>query len=960
MRNALKLAVVLLLTFTMTLIVLEAAARAKSDRALSGRIFQDRIVIKFAPGGLEQKKSASRFDGTATALFESEGIAELVPVFLPNRRRTATGLGTTRDVSDIYYAYLNAGVSPMALVEQFRQDPRVVYAEPLYKHRLYESPNDPLFSDQTHYIVINAELAWDIVKGSSGDVVIAIVDGGTDTDHPDIQANLWVNPDEIPGNGIDDDNNGFIDDVNGWNFANDSGDPSGLTQTPSAADHGTIVGGIVSAVSDNNNGVAGTSWNAKLMPLNTVDPDEDLIIKFGYDGLLYAIENGANVVNMSWGRPGPPSVFELDLIEMANDLGVAMVASAGNAGNSVPNYPAAYPHVLSVASTDLIDSKAGFSNFGAWVDLAAPGVGILSTLDGDAFGELSGTSFSAPMVAGVVALVKTQHPDWLGIQASQQVRVTADNIDALNPQFAGLLGKGRLNAFAAVSAASPSVRIENITINDSDGDGVLEAGENATLTIEFTNYLAPVSNLILNMSSASSSVNILDGQVVIAALGTLEKTTADFVVFVSASAAANQFVEFTVSMTAAGYQDLQGFGITVAPNFRNIQTNNIRTTVTSNGRIGFANSNVQANGSGFFFKSSSNLLFEGAIIAGNNPLRISDAARGTLLGGFLTYNEDFAVVAGEELHFRTSNLITDEESVVVLADTRTGTPIGIRVTQESFALSAPPNDDFIILRYTVLNESGDNLQNFHFGLFFDWDVAFRLGDEFNNTAGFDAGRRLGYIHFDTLYVGVALLTTNSDISYRAIDNNSPTFGVNDGFTDSEKWQAISSRIQTTGISDKDVSHVIAAGPFNFADGDSVVIGFALLGGEGFNDLLANTDAAKNLWDTRIVTSVEKLPGSALPSTFSLQQNYPNPFNPETRIRFDIPATIHGAASVRLVIYNIAGQLVRVVLDEERPAGSYESTWDGKNSAGIQAPSGTYFYKITAGDFVETKKMLLLK
>src|SRR5262249_41755021 len=154
---------------------------------------------------------------------------------------------------------------------------------PWWQYPLCATPNDPSYVFQANYFnSMKFPASWDIAKGSQGQAIVALVDGGTQWLHPDLQANVWTNPGEIPGNGIDDDHNGFIDDVHGWNFANDSNDPTGLPATPTNGAHGTHTAGIACAVTDNGAGVAGTSWNAKLMPINASSPSNDNIIAFGY------------------------------------------------------------------------------------------------------------------------------------------------------------------------------------------------------------------------------------------------------------------------------------------------------------------------------------------------------------------------------------------------------------------------------------------------------------------------------------------------------------------------------------------------------------------------------------------------------------------------------------------------------------------------------------------------------
>lgn len=921
------------------------------------QVLSDRIVVKFK----ERQQFGLQLAKTGVAsldqLIASHNISRLEQI--GNGKLRLGRSSTSLSINSIYYVYLPSGASPRAVASAFSQDPQVEYAEPIYRHYFNETPNDPGFPQQSHANIILAQGAWDIAKGEQSEVVIAVVDGGVDIDHADLLANIWVNPGEIVGNGVDDDGNGFVDDVRGWNFANNTNNPSGLVTAPESADHGTLVAGITGAVTDNAIGVAGISWNAKIMPINTGGLTDDDGLPFAFEGVLYAINNGADIINMSWGRVGSPSRFEQDIIRMGVEAGIAMVASAGNDANSQLNYPPAYDGVLSVAATDDSDFKANFSNFGTTVDVAAPGVSILGTLDGDNYGHGSGTSFSAPIVSGVIALVRAQNPQYSGLQAAEQVRVTADNIDARNPAYAGLLGSGRVNALRAVSETNiASLRISEVSFNDEGFDGVIQPGESIEINLKFVNFLAPASSVNLTLTSLDPLATVTNPGATIASIGTFEEQTASFNVQVSSSATRGEELEFSVAIDYGSREDQESFILQVQPAFVTADINNIGTSFTSVGRIGFAvtETDPPSGGIGFRFNNSSNLLFEGGIICGTGSDRISNSVRSELLGGDLTMNRDFETTDDGDIRISTNGRLVDEESFTAYNDNNSNTPMDLRIEQETFAMTDSPNDDFILIRFTIHNEGAIELENFHFGLFFDWDI-----DEANlaqNIADYDAGRRLGYVYDVKTFAGVRLLTNNAAVSYRAIYNDdqafeNPSWGIYDGFSDAEKWESISSGVQFTQSGPGDVSHTIAAGPINIASQDSIQIGFALLAGTELVDLLANADAAQQAWDTLFPELSSSLPG--VPTAFSLPQNYPNPFNPTTSIRYDIAT----ATKVELTIYNMLGQKIRTLVSENKNPGTYIAQWDGRNEVG-QAPSGVYFYRLTAGEFSQVRRMLLLR
>ena len=265
-----------------------------------------------------------------------------------------------------YYVRYHADVAPRSIAKTLSSVPGVVYAEPVPVNRTFASgpwtladPNDPMFSNQTDLTHLRLPEAWDVVKGMDGDVVIAIVDGGGEWRHEDLRANVWTNENEIPGNELDDDNNGFIDDVHGVNFANGDdhdNDPTGLPGTPGSANHGTASAGAAGAVSDNGVGISGTAWNAELMHINAGCMEHDEFICHGYEGIVYAAVNGADIINASWGGLGGTGEITRLLdesLDFVTDMGALVVAAAGNdnlSNDVYSTYPARHPRVLSVGS----------------------------------------------------------------------------------------------------------------------------------------------------------------------------------------------------------------------------------------------------------------------------------------------------------------------------------------------------------------------------------------------------------------------------------------------------------------------------------------------------------------------------------------------------------------------------------------------------------------------------------
>ena len=462
--------------------------------------------------------------------FNIHNIQQPFPPLKKFRRKTARA-----DLTRIRYFYFDKSQDVLEVAQYFNQLPNVIYAEPLPVHYQFEVPNDPRYSNQWHFQNIMAEAAWDLQKGDST-IIIGIVDSGVDLDHPDIQANLWTNPGEVPGNGIDDDGNGYIDDVHGWDFVGASvdniipdGDPDQKYDS-----HGTHVAGIANAVTNNGVGVAGMAWNCRIMVTKHAPDAQSRSIYYGYNGIVYMAENGADIINCSWGG-GNFSQYGQEIINYAYDLGALVVAAAGNDGPGAtysppetppPHYPSAYEHVLSVAATNSQDEITSWSYYGPTVDVAAPGQSILSTIpdaSGDysnAYANISGTSMASPLVAGLAALVKSAFPHWTPDQIANQIIHSTDDISTIgdNPQYvqAGGFGSGRVNALKALTTtAQPLNELVDIQYNDSlggNGNMVPEPGETIQFRFYYKNVWGDAANLRAQLITSDYAITLQDNQ----------------------------------------------------------------------------------------------------------------------------------------------------------------------------------------------------------------------------------------------------------------------------------------------------------------------------------------------------------------------------------------------------------------------------------------------------------------
>ena len=340
------------------------------------------------------------------------------------------------------------------------------------------TPNDPYYSRQWYLPRIGADSAWTKIK-ETPDIIVAVIDSGVDINNPDLKNNIWVNTKEIAGNGLDDDHNGFIDDVNGWDFVNNVPDPSPKFDngwTEAGISHGTMVAGIIGSEGNNGIGVTGVTWKTKIMPLRVLNDKGEGKISAVVRAIDYAVANGADIINLSFVTYNYSEAL-YGAISRAYKAGVIVVAAAGNDQLNVegrntsksPIYPACMdgPNgenmVIGVAATDALDQKTPFSSYGfSCIDITAPGISFFNTItyggnlqaqDPNYDGYWSGTSMAAPVVSGVMALVAQANPDLSRSEIINLVLGSADNISLLNPNYLGQLGHGRVNANQAVNLA---------------------------------------------------------------------------------------------------------------------------------------------------------------------------------------------------------------------------------------------------------------------------------------------------------------------------------------------------------------------------------------------------------------------------------------------------------------------------------------------------------------------------
>ena len=809
----------------------------------------------------------------------------------------------------------------------------VEYAELPPERHTCDWPNDG--DDLYALLQVQAAAAWDVSHGDA-DVVIAILDVGTDWQHEDLSTTLYSNMVEANGTpGFDDDDNGFVDDFHGWDFFEGDNDPD---PGSNSFYHGTHVAGTACATTDNNLGVASIAWNTSYLPVRV---GQGSTIYNGYEGIYYAAHNGADIINLSWGGDNY-SAFEQDVVQDAHDQGVVLVAAAGNVNSSNPHYPAAYNGVIAVANVNSSDIKSPSSCWGEWISVCAPGVSIHSTMPDDSYAALSGTSMSTPQVASLLGLLKSYRPGWSGAQLKQQVIFTSDDINDLNPGYTGMLGAGRINAAAAMGAMATAIRLEAVVLDDASGDGILDPGESVILHATLVNHLSPISDYNCQLSCDDPFITITDGSFSGGALSTGEEVTAELEFDIAANATNGHPFQLIFDIAADGgdFEVVEHRSYVVLPLFGDHDNGNCRLTVTSFGALGYwDNNNSQAVGSGFQYPIGTNSsLYHGSLLIGTDAEHVSDCASWNQSG--VPY--DFATAAGGEMTITHAGDL--QESRAVFDDSDNENPLPVEVFHHGISFSTGLRENGVILVYTIRNTGATHLNDLQAALWMDFDA---LGSWANDYAGYDAGIGLGFQHDENgIWVGMGILS-HDPASFRAVDNSN---WVNNGFTDAEKYQFMTEGfVVTNPANTSDWSLFQSAPAVDLAPGEQHTVAWAVLGGDDFGDLADSFNALLE-YNLQAVPDTGASPVSS-PDAITLSQNYPNPFNPTTTIEFALPIP----QDLQLGIYNIMGQEVVVLAQGPHIAGVHQVQFD---SAGL--PGGVYLCRLVTENQLLTRKLMLIK
>ncbi|MCH8084347.1 MAG: S8 family serine peptidase, partial [Myxococcales bacterium] len=512
------------------------------------------------------------------------------------------------DLENIFVVQLAGSTDILQAIAELGAQPGVVYAEPNFLYHTMEIllPDEPFIPDDRYLSedgVHFSEGAWEqafpdlwgiekirAIEGwnefdldGSGDfdateirpgefVVVAVIDSGLDVDHPEIAANLWRNPAEIPDNAIDDDANGLVDDIIGWDFVDGDATPEDLRG------HGTHVSGTIAARGNNLIGVIGVAPWAKIMTLKGLDDSGSGSALALANSVRYAADMGADIISASWGGTLESATLTA-AFGYAHGLGVLSVAAAGNSDANVANFsPANLAKVLAVAATNPGDVRAGFSNFGTGIDVSAPGVAILSLnanagangiaeevperIVGSDYLQINGTSMACPHVSGAAAVLLSQDPGRSLDDLRGRLLAGAESIAASNPGFETMLGHGRIDLLASL-VAEPRPLVKLIRVDQ----GKAIAGQDASIAVVLQNQWIAVSEVTASLTTESPYVIIRKDQTEFAVLATGQRVNNrgdPFEVSFDASTPIGTEILFDLTLEAAdGYRETLPFAVQI-------------------------------------------------------------------------------------------------------------------------------------------------------------------------------------------------------------------------------------------------------------------------------------------------------------------------------------------------------------------------------------------------------------
>ena len=939
------------------------------------------------------------------------------------------------ELKNTYLVRYKSEISLSKIISLLKEVNSVEWVDLNYIYPLSDVPNDPQYSQQWYLPKINASNAWDIGVGSP-DVPIGIIDTGVDWDHPDLSSNIWINADEIPDNGVDDDSNGYIDDVRGWDWVDNTTD-AGTGEDGDNPDnnpmdfngHGTHCSGLAASTTNNSIGIASISNGCSIMSLRAgyqaTDGNGYVQFAAAASAIQYAIDNGARVISMSFGG----GTALLTPVVNAFNNNIVVCHAAGNSNSSAGSPIDGIPQTITVAATDESDLKASFSNYGDWIDVSAPGVSIYSTVFDNGYANKNGTSMSTPIVAGLAGLLISKYPSKTTEQITNSIILTADNIDSKNPSFLGKLGTGRINAYSAINQISNSLfLIKNVgtaelSVSSISGDkSWLSANGYPNTPFTIAKYGSQSVNVNINWELVPKPQET--GLITVASNDPDESSLTIQVTAVPSTCSLDvnpesQSVQYspegstTFSVTTdcpwSAVSDQAWCTVTPSGNGNGSITANYGVNTSGTSRT--ANISVTVSGLSPVLVTVTqlapviqNIVLKGgwnimsfAVEPGNmsmssivNPLQIA----GTL------------VKVQDEIGNAIEQLPAPFGWVDNIGLMRVSEGYKVKVTAStSLNITAKP----VTLPYAITFESGWNIMGYPtmstqsalslFQPLIDAGTLLKVQNQLGNAIE-KLPAPIGWVdNIHTLVPGEGYKVKVSAATSVTINNSGKGETLDAEFVDISPSHFIpgytGNGLDHMNIYLKEVTvggdEINAGDEIGIFDGD-VCVGAVLVQNprseyimvtaslddpstkatDGFTE---GHEFRLRLWDSQsglekklhkmevikgYGKQFERLGTSVLLVDFMIEDNtflgeaYPNPSTDMTTFTFQIDMN----SKVRLAIYNMKGELIKVLVDDNLSAGYHQMIWDNRTSSGIRVSSGIYFYSLQFNNFYKTKKLVI--
>ncbi|MFM8473940.1 MAG: S8 family serine peptidase [Candidatus Kapaibacterium sp.] len=808
-----------------TVLVLVCAAPDTARAAVSPDVVPGRVWLRVRqPHALTPSLLASlKLPGSPrlqrSLLLPSQCVALGAQALRTPETRSMTTFNELRrleeELTSTYVVEFDRSVDPVTFCSAASSNKTVITgAYPVFHNRPLFTPNDSLVASQEYLNVMRAFQAWDKTRGDSS-VFIVISDAGTRTTHEDLAAKVSVNRKEIPGNAIDDDGNGYVDDFGGYNFCfNEDGVRQDNVYNPNEG-HGTSVAGIAAAAQNNRVGISGVGANCTFVPVKISSNNFPEDLDYGYESILYAAVRKAAVVNCSWGnnRQGF-NPLEQSVIDYATARGTCVVVAGGNHnGLGRPTdvfYPAKYRNVLSVIETNPDGSITSTSSYGSHCSISAPGADVVTTANqnnsaytSDPGSYFAGTSSAAPMVSGALAVVRSAYPALSPRQAMEHLRVTGTLNLAANPTLQDYVCK-TVNMEAAVNRspfASPSIRVDAWKLSDHKGTVISRASKGDTVLFTFSvrNVLGAASGLACKLRLVdplgTNCLFFLDSMVNVGSLARDEvKDVGPFKAVITQENTQRTFLRLESGGTgedATAYADFQLIEFFPTQDFITIGDGTVRFSIGDYGWVGSNQFTIgQRKGDGFSYAQSGNLLYRGGFYCTDAASVVRSG-----IGTDGTTDHDFLVRSRTE----------PWPYVLTISDAESDDAFRLGVTlKQSWTMT---KSSLAQCDMVITNESVDPLSDFAVGLFLDWDIT-SVGDSCRvrrftegETSGTNSMAELLWRQNSTPYVACMAQTTDVQGRPQAAGLDADfTLG---GFTNDRRILALTSRdsIQASGVDD---------------------------------------------------------------------------------------------------------------------------------------------------------------